>query len=43
LWDTRPEEGFDGPITSPVDVINRMPVKWKDLYGWTTSVMPAFD
>lgn len=43
VWDTRPEDGFDGPVTSPVDLINRMPVKWKDLYGETTSVMPSFD
>lgn len=43
IWDTRPEEGFNGPVSSPADLINRMPTKWKDLYGTTTSVMPAFD
>ena len=43
VWDTRPEEGFDGQVSSPADIINRMPVKWMDLYGSTTSVMPAFD
>ena len=43
VWDTRPEAGFDGPIVNPEDRINRMPVKWMDLYGQTTSVPLSFD
>lgn len=43
LYDTRPEEDIDAPITSPADIINRMPTKWKDKYSWTTSVMPSLD
>ena len=43
LYDTRPDEEFTGPISSPADRINRMPTKWKDLYGWTNSIMPSFN
>lgn len=43
LYDTRPDEEFTGPITSPADKVNRMPTKWKDLYGWTNSIMPSFN
>ena len=44
LWDTRPDEKYNGPSFSPeVDKINRMPVRWNDLYGETDSIMPSFD
>jgi hypothetical protein len=44
LWDTRPEEGFDGPSISPeVDRINRLPVRWMDKWSMSDSIMPAFD
>jgi hypothetical protein len=44
LWDTRPDEKYDGPSFSPeVDKINRMPVRWNDLYGETDSIMPSFN
>jgi hypothetical protein len=44
LWDTRPDEKYNGPSFSPdVDKINRMPVRWNDLYGETDSIMPSFN
>lgn len=44
VWDTRPDETYSGPSFSPeVDQINKMPVKWKDLYGFTDSIMPSID
>ena len=44
LWDTRPDENYNGPSFSPeVDKINRMPVRWMDLYGESNSIMPSFN
>lgn len=38
-----PDEDFPGPPANEVEEINRMPVKWKDLYTKSTSHSPAFD
>jgi len=44
LWDTRPDEKYNGPSFSPeVDRINMMPVRWNDLYGESNSIMPSFN
>jgi hypothetical protein len=42
-WGTNPDEEFPGPPADEVERINRMPVKWQDLYGTTTAHSPAFD
>lgn len=42
-WGTLPDEEFPGPPTNEVERINRMPVRWTDLYSKSTSHSPAFD
>ena len=42
-WGVFPDEDFPGPPANEVEEINRMPVKWKDLYTKSTSHSPAFD
>ena len=42
-WGTQPDEDFPGPPKNEAERINRLPVKWKDLYGQSTSHSPAFD
>lgn len=44
LYDVRPDDSYSGPSFSPeVDKINRMPVRWNDLYGTSNSIMPSFN
>lgn len=42
-WGTLPDEDFPGPPTNEAERINRMPVRWTDLYTKSTSHSPAFD
>jgi len=42
-WGTLPDENFPGPPANDAERINRMPVRWTDLYSKSTSHSPAFD
>lgn len=42
-WGTLPDEDFPGPPANEAERINRMPVRWKDLYTKSTAHSPAFD
>lgn len=41
-WGTMPDENYPGPPANEVEEINRMPIKWKDLYTVSDSHSPAF-
>ena len=42
-WGAPTDEQFDGPPADDVERINRMPVKWADLYNTSSYHAPAFD
>lgn len=42
-WGSAPDDDFPGPPQNDVERINRLPVRWKDLYNYSTSHSPAFD
>jgi len=43
LYGVSPDGDFQGPPEDQVERINRIPVKWHDLYGQTTAHYPGFD